>query len=231
MVIFAPLLFGLVLLAASGLALTAYPVAAAAIMPGMTDVDLRVLSNTAIVGACAVGLTWILVTRAQERRRLRRVTDMDPVTALSNQRSFVSQAQSVLSQSGVLLLLDIDHFREINDRGGRRVGDLCLMALAQRFRELIRSTDIVGRFDGATFAIYLPGTTLEQAHTIADRLSRGVIVVNEEVATRATASVGLVFANGRTALDHLLRNAGGALERAKLQGRACVVSDEAPLAA
>lgn len=231
MAIFAPIMLGFVLVAGFGVTVTAYPAVLTTILPQMADADLRILTNIAIVAACAVGLTWIVAARMQEKRRLRRVTDMDPLTALFNRRSFVSEALRASSQNGVLLLLDIDRFREINDQGGPKVGDLCLMALAQRFRELTRSSDIVGRLDGATFAVYLPGATLEQAQTIADRLSRGVIVANDEMATLATTSVGMVAANGRTAFEQLLRNAGGALARAKQQGRASVVSDAAPLAA
>ena len=229
--IFAPIMLGFVLIAGFSASMTAYPTVLAAILPEMVGADLRMLTNIAIVAASATGLIWVIAARVREKHRSRRVMDMDPVTALFNRQSFVSKAARALPQDGVLLLLDIDKFREINDQGGRKVGDLCLMALAQRFRELTRSTDIVGRLDGATFAVYLPGTSLDQAHEIADRLSRGVIVANDEITALATTSVGMVAANGRTAFEQLLRNAGGALERGKLQGRASVVSDAAPLAA
>ncbi len=231
MAIFAPIMLGLVLVAGLGVMAAAYPALLAPALPQMTGADLRMLTNIAIIAACAVGLAWIIAVRMREKRRLRRVTDMDPLTALFNRHSFVSEALRAQPQRGVLLLLDIDQFREIRDQGGPRVGDLCLMALAQRFRELTRSTDIVGRLDGATFAVYLPGASLDQAQAIADRLSRGVIVANDEMAALATTSIGMVAANGRTAFEQLLRNAGGALARAKQQGRASVVSEATPLAA
>ncbi len=231
MAIFAPVMLGLVLIAGFGVSMTAYPTVLAAVLPELVGADLRMLSNAAIAAASATGLAWIIAVRVREKRRLRRVTDMDPVTALFNRQAFVRKAAHAVPQNGVLLLLDVDRFGEINDQGGREVGDLCLMALAQRFRELTRSTDIVGRLDSATFAVYLPGASVDQAHTIADRLSRGVVIANDEIAALATTSVGMVAANGATAFEQLLKNAGGALARAKLQGRASVVSDARPLAA
>lgn len=188
--------------------------------------------STVVFGVpLAGGALWILALVGHEHQRLKRMTEMDPVTALANRQTFVQRMRRVQCQSGMLLLLDIDHFKSINDRRGRHGGDLCLMALAQRFREVTRDTDIVGRLDGASFAIYLPGATAEMAHDVADRLSQGILIATDSGVTRVTTSVGAVFADGQTSLDRLLLDAEWALDRAKLQGRARVVLDTLPLVA
>jgi len=217
-----------VLMALFSLNLLLYPM----VHGGVAAPQLTIVFYTIMIGApLAGGLLWVLAILGREQSRMRVLEDVDPITALSNRYCFTRQTRRVLAQSGALMLLDIDDFRSINDRRGRRVGDLCLMALSQRFRELTRASDVVGRLDGATFAVYLPGATVEQAEDIADRLSQGILVVNEGCSTYVTTSVGVVLANGRTPLDRLLKDADAALERAKLQGRAKVVVNVVQVAA
>ncbi len=187
---------------------------------------------TLVVGApLGAALFWALSCLGRAQTRVKTLSDLDPITALSNRPDFVRRAQRVLPQAGALLLVDVDDFKAINHRRGRRAGDLCLMALAQRFREVTRQSDVVGRLDGASFAIYLPGATVEQAHEISQRLCEGMIIVTPNGKLRLTTSVGAVLADGRTPLERLLRDADTALDRAKLKGRACVVIDELPLVA
>ncbi len=173
----------------------------------------------------------MFVHQRAENRRLAQVAACDPVTAISHRQAFATKVQRVLSQSGVMILLDIDDFRRVNDRHGRDVGDLCLRALAQRIRELTRATDVIGRLDGPCFGVYLPGAMMRDATDIAQRLSDGLMVVVEGRTLRMTTSVGVVFADGGTALDRLIFAAERALDRAKLQGRARVEVDVTPFAA
>lgn len=176
-------------------------------------------------------LLWSLQKLSAAQRQATRLTQIDPVTGLPNRRTFLDRVTRVLPQSGVLLLLDIDHFRGVNDTHGHDSGDLCLMALAQRCREVTRSTDILGRLDGAVFAIYMPGAPVELGRDIAQRLSEGIQLLGHKKAVLATISVGAVIADGWTPLDKLMRDADQALDHAKLQGRARVILRDLPIAA
>lgn len=189
------------------------------------------LPMLALVLPVAAAVLWAFSRVACLERRLFNVQNCDPTTGLPNRGHFLGRLQRALPQSGVLLLLDVDNLKAFNTFRGHDAGDLCLMALAHRFRELTRSTDILGRLDGAVFAIYLPGAPVEMARDLGARLSEGLEVVDRGQVLRVTVSVGAVVADGCTPLDHLLRNADRALDRAKLQGRARMVVEDLPEAA
>ncbi|MEJ6401758.1 GGDEF domain-containing protein [Yoonia sp. 2307UL14-13] len=176
-------------------------------------------------------MLWLLMQQKAESRRLARVAACDPVTAIAHRQAFSGNVENVLSQSGAFILLDIDDFRRVNDRYGRDVGDLCLRALAQRLRELTRTTDVIGRLDGPSFAVHLPGAMMQHAGDIAQRLSDGLLIMIDGRPLRLTISAGVVFADGHTSLDQLIFTAERALDRAKLQGRARVEMDVTPFAA
>lgn len=180
------------------------------------------------LGLCTL---WALAHAARSEHMLTQLRSHDRVTGLPDRVQFLARTSRALPQSGVLLLLDIDNFKAFNDARGRRAGDLCLMALAQRLRELTRRTDILGRLDGGVFAVYLPGAPVEVARLIGDRLSPGLVLLTERGTLRVTISVGAVLADGLTPLDVLLRDADQALDRAKLQGRARMVLTELHTAA
>ncbi|MBE0414893.1 diguanylate cyclase [Yoonia sp.] len=200
----------------------------AQIKGGQADTALRLLVMWLPTG---IGLFAALAHAARVDLRMNRMRNHDQVTGLPDCAQFMMRAQRALPQSGVLLLFDIDNFKAFNAARGRRAGDLCLMALAQRLRELTRSTDILGRLDSAVFAVYLPGAPVEKARAIGERLSAGLAIVTERKAMCVTISVGAVMADGMTPLDVLLRDADRALDRAKLQGRARMIIEELPEAA
>lgn len=204
-------------------------VGVALLLPGA--VGGLALPVLAVVLVFSLALLGAVAHAARVERRLMQVRTRDPVTGLPNRTQFLALTTRALPQSGVLLFLDIDHFKALNDRRGRRAGDLCLMALAQRFRELTRKTDILGRLDGAVFAIYLPGAPVEVARELGDRLSQGLEILTGGGIVRVTVSAGAVLADGCTPLEQLLRDADRALERAKLQGRARMILAELPAAA
>ena len=163
--------------------------------------------------------------------RVRAIGASDNLTGLLNRAAFCAAVTRVVSQNGVLLALDIDHLSAINSNHGRGAGDICLMALAQRCRELTRQSDVIGRLDGAAIAIYLPGVPAEAASEIAERLKDGIQVCTRGQVLRATISVGAVVARGQPSIETLLRFAERALDRAKLEGRARVIMRGWPKAA
>lgn len=159
-------------------------------------------------------------------QRLDGVENRDPLTATYNRAAFTRHATRALPQSGALLMLDVDQLKMINQQLGHDAGDLCLMALAMKFRETTRGTDITGRLDGATFVIYMPGAPMDIAATIADRLRDGIQVTTAEGLLHVTVSVGAVTADGVTPLNDLMRDASFALARAKRVGRGGVILTE-----
>ena len=132
----------------------------------------------------------------------------------------------------MLLMIDADHFKSINDRFGHAAGDRCLTQIAALLRGVLREGDLAGRLGGEEFGVFLPAITLYEARFIADRISRGVVLRVRGVAEpkRVTLSVGMASLRGRTDLAQVLRRADAALYRAKDAGRARAVlapSDEA----
>ena len=104
----------------------------------------------------------------------------DALTGLANRRRFIEIAEAELVRSRrydaplSLLMLDIDHFKEVNDAHGHRAGDRVLQQLARTCLEVLRNVDVVGRVGGEEFAILLPETALPGAVDVAERLREAV---------------------------------------------------------
>lgn len=158
----------------------------------------------------------------------------DPLTGLLNRRAFfeifekeVARARRQQSSLG-LLMVDLDHFKQINDRYGHPAGDAVLREAARRLRARVRSTDIVGRYGGEEFVLALPGCGLKQAVTIAEHLRDSIGNQPFDVSTAQlsmTTSVGVVTTWDMAEAGHLLKTADEALYRAKAGGRDRVVAD------
>ncbi len=124
-----------------------------------------------------------------------------------------------------LLLLDLDHFSDINDEYGYEAGDKILQELANRFRRFLRSYDLIGRCGEDEFLIALPGCTSDQALSMASRLRKTVLqkpfAAGRDMLT-LTASMGIAQSRGRSPLV-VLREAERALSEAKRNGRNAVI--------
>lgn len=161
--------------------------------------------------------------------KLKQMAMTDELTGLFNRRHFTQQgAQEIrlAQRSGValaLLLLDIDHFKAINDTYGHKVGDHVLQTLAQVIGRNVRDTDTVGRLGGEEFAVLLPNTDLAAAAVMAERLRchiEAALCQVEDRAIQITASIGVSGLNLSTdTLDTLLNQADQAMYDAKHQGR------------
>jgi diguanylate cyclase len=170
----------------------------------------------------------------------------DPLTGLKNRRSFdvVLASQVVAARASgeplSLILADIDHFKEINDRHGHAVGDEVLVALAKRCKSRLREIDACGRLGGEEFVVLLPETGAEGARATAERLRcevGGSPVATSDGPVRVTISVGVALhepsagvaapsatsGRGARAVQALLEQADRALYRAKDTGRDRVV--------
>lgn len=170
----------------------------------------------------------------QLNSELKRLASIDPLTGVYNRRSYYQQADAEFNKSLrhqrplSVIMLDVDHFKNINDRYGHAMGDVALTQLARICVELIRSSDFVGRLGGEEFAICCPETDLEGAVQLAERL-RATIgdtpVKNEDIEVSLTVSIGVSQLVGADAsIDHLQNRADQLLYEAKQKGRNRVVS-------
>jgi diguanylate cyclase (GGDEF)-like protein len=180
-----------------------------------------------------------LEREVEERRQieveLRRLATRDPLTDLLNRRSFFEQAGMEWSRTLrhdttiSVLMVDIDHFKQINDSHGHAVGDSTLQEFALLCKRSLRTHDIVGRLGGEEFGILLPQSSSEAAGLVANRLLRQIRDMTFEVAgkqIRFTISAGIAERQPDDAtIDQLLLRADRALYAAKHAGRDQVVLD------
>jgi diguanylate cyclase len=166
----------------------------------------------------------LVVAAVEGRRRLAEQAASDPLTGLANRRAFEARLEAEVARaerhdSGlVLVVLDLDHLKEVNDTGGHEAGDAHLCALAGALTGAARAEDLVARVGGDEFAWLLPEATAAQAKEAVQRMRVGL---------GPSISVGVAqFRSGLDA-DGLMRNADLALYAAKASGRAATSVFEA----
>ena len=193
------------------------------------SVWLTVLSFEALL--FTISVAFILLAMAKERTELRHrnAAMLDPLTGIANRRSFLQDATLLAKRhSGnprptAVLLIDLDHFKSINDRFGHALGDRVLEIFTQSARQSVRSTDLLGRLGGEEFAAVLYDTSRDKALAVAERIRMAFAQAAREVDGRpvgATLSIGLAYCD-QAALDvpELLVQSDQALYFAKERGR------------
>ena len=179
------------------------------------------------------GVVSVVVDITSHKRleeELRRLATTDPLTGCRNRRFFLDQAHREISRANryaqdlSLLMVDVDHFKQINDRHGHAVGDRTLQAFVHAIDELLRESDTLGRLGGEEFAVLLPGTPLDGALVLAERLravAAGLEIKEEgEEAVSFTVSLGVsTYRPGEDTVEALVDRADGALYQAKHKGR------------
>ena len=179
-------------------------------------------------------LTYTEVTDLVHRaKRFEELATIDGMTGLCNRRHFEALAEAEwyrfqrYQRPLSLMLVDIDHFKQINDRSGHDAGDKVLKRVAATCMETKRTTDIVARFGGDEFAILLPETSLQQARIFAERLRAALTEnrisrPNTDDEAAITVSIGIAAASfSLSGVDPLVRLADKALYEAKAAGRNC----------
>ena len=193
------------------------------------SVWLTVLSFEALLFTIAIA--FILLAMAKERTEFRHRTAamVDPLTGIANRRSFLNDGNELAKRHAAnprpsaVLLLDLDHFKSINDRFGHAIGDRVLQVFADTARANVRSADLIGRLGGEEFAAVLYDVSREKAVALAERVRSAFAEAATEVDGRpvsATVSIGMVV-NEDQPLDvpALLGQADEALYYAKERGR------------
>jgi len=174
-------------------------------------------------------LGYALLSHRRHRAELIRLAERDELTGLLNRRAIVRKAVEFLSRAreskGTLIigLVDLDHFKSINDRFGHAVGDQLLQRFAAALRTSLHSREVFGRYGGEEFLVLFPDTTLDQARQAAERLRISLreqrLRVDEQDVT-VTLSLGLAsYETGDVLFDQVARRADIALYVAKTQGR------------
>jgi diguanylate cyclase (GGDEF)-like protein len=193
------------------------------------SVWLTVLSFEALL--FNISVAFILLAMAKERTELchRTAAMVDPLTGIANRRSFLQDAQALAKGHGgdprptAALLIDLDHFKSVNDRFGHAIGDRVLEIFADVAQASIRASDLIGRLGGEEFAAILRDTGKETAAVVAERLRDGFAKAAQDVDGRpvcATISVGVAHCDGPVFdVAELLAQADQALYFAKAHGR------------
>ncbi|MEW6164763.1 MAG: diguanylate cyclase [Pseudomonadota bacterium] len=160
---------------------------------------------------------------------LTRLATTDALTGVANRRQFIASAEAELArvqrfaQPAALLMLDLDHFKRINDTRGHAAGDAVLVAFADAVRGMLRKVDSFGRIGGEEFAVLLPGTDMAAALKLAERLrlmTAALSVAAGEHAVVFTVSIGVALMRVEDASpDEAMARADAALYRAKQAGR------------
>lgn len=226
--------------------------AAQAVASSPYDVTLKVFNfqlNLAVLFLTALPIGSAMAQRSQlehdlmdEKERADRyaadmalLVNVDDLTGLSTRRHLLEELDRLATaakragQPLTLAMIDIDHFKPINDQFGHAVGDAVLMAIGAACRSAVRADDVIGRLGGEEFAMLMPLTDQHAAYSIVDRLRESVaeiaIPVNDGRSVSVTISVGLATFEGQQ-IDRLLVDADRALYMAKEAGRNRIVLAE-----
>jgi diguanylate cyclase (GGDEF)-like protein len=198
---------------------------------GFTDNDREIAEALVAQGRIAL-------ENARLHTVVRRQAVTDELTDLANRRRFMEDLEYEVARAArfgtplALVLFDLDHFKQINDRYGHQVGDDVLRSTAAAMRNRVRETDLPARVGGEEFAIILAGTDIEGAVTMAEefRLDLSQQVRVEGADWTVTASFGVAALHENETAGALIGAADGALYRAKAEGRdrVCTATNNAP---
>ncbi|SNB46046.1 GGDEF domain-containing protein [Geobacter sp. DSM 9736] len=167
------------------------------------------------------------------RHEAEEISKLDPLTNLYNRRHFFAVAEERAAFECIaLVMIDIDHFKRVNDLYGHTSGDQVLLEVAGRISEAMRRSDTPCRYGGEEFAVFLPDTDLETAVRIGRRLKERIdgVVQTDAASISITVSMGIAAADpsGLVSVDELIERADRVLYRAKKTGRdrICVWDDD-----
>lgn len=208
---------------------------------GMADITSRPMQLSLRLGVMLVGwgpltVASVMAGRNALLRTMRELAEYDQLSGLLNRRAFREQVQARLRElaaagrPAAMLMMDIDHFKSVNDRHGHATGDRVLVAFAQLAQAALREGDLFGRLGGEEFAVLLPDCGLADAQQIAERVRAAFAAtptpLGDGGTLPVTVSIGCFVAHAaHTPLDAFLLHADRALYRAKSAGRNRVDSD------
>ncbi|MGE5096275.1 MAG: GGDEF domain-containing protein [Betaproteobacteria bacterium] len=211
--------------------LNAAPPGAEAASGGIAGASLLVLFASCIVASFG----FLMLHKERAEAEALRLATMDPLTGAYNRRTFHEIAERELSRARrgghplSIVMVDIDHFRQVNERHGHRVGDTMLQRVAELIRSALRKEDMLVRFGGEEFLVLLPDVPGPGAVVVAGRIRRTVAnqpIIVGDATVPVTVSIGVAarLDEGPESIEGLLARADSALALAKQRGRNRVVA-------
>lgn len=212
---------------------------------GVSLERLIIIAGACIAAALLVSLLLIypiIRTQLHEEHKLRAMTESlsqrsetleiaaftDALTGMHNRRFFDDALREYLAEFTRidkpvgLLVLDIDHFKLVNDTHGHDVGDLVLQAVANALKDMTRYHDVVARLGGEEFAVVAPNLDDDRLAALAERIRKGVhglVIVTENIRIRVTISIGMAVWDGKESAAQFYSRADKQLYNAKRLGR------------
>ncbi len=193
---------------------------------GDPTTPLALLLRCCVTFTLTLGYLWMLGRRLETR--LNRLARQDALTRVANRRALWEAGDNAMTharrQGAALsvLMIDVDHFKSVNDRWGHGVGDRVLMAVAGTIGASLRNGDLLGRVGGEEFAVLLPDAKAEAAAGVAERIRKAVetlVVDTDKGPVTCTISAGVAVLEDHAVWDRLIDEADRALYRAKTGGR------------
>jgi diguanylate cyclase (GGDEF)-like protein len=185
--------------------------------------------------ATFAAVLFLAMTMERREAEQRSFAMSDPLTGLMNRRAFadfaarMSRRRAGIRSAMAILVLDLDHFKQVNDQFGHEVGDRMLRAFADVSESNVRPSDQLFRMGGEEFCFAMPETSLSEAIGIAERIRRAFEACSIEASNgpaAATVSIGIAATQYAVEVEVLLAAADAAVYEAKARGRNCVVVAE-----
>lgn len=192
------------------------------------------LNNIILPLVLAGPFFWFLLTKLRElaiaHQELMMVASTDSLTQVLNRRAFTAVVERYLERlekqnvqtSGALLVIDVDHFKSVNDSFGHDLGDEALKLIADSIQEAVREGDVVGRIGGEEFGVFLPGVSADLSRSLSERIRQKIHSAGFAPNGRSyplSISVGGAAFGRRTTFGELYRAADERLYAAKRGGR------------
>ena len=182
----------------------------------------------ATVALVLIAFGVLMLANEYVTRELRHLAEVDPLTSVFNRRAFLLLLDKGLSHSQraraplAVLVVDLDHFKKINDTWGHQCGDDALRHFVRLSQQCLRGEDVMGRQGGEEFAIFLPGTDGAAAAKVAERLRAQVQAQPLHINQRSmalTVSIGVTLSTGEDPAEAVMQRADEAMYLAKKRGR------------
>lgn len=199
--------------------------------------DLKVhadVSSDDEVGQLALAFNSMTEALARSERELKRLATTDALTGLMNRRALTAEAVKERRRANrdgtkiAVVMLDLDHFKQVNDRYGHSSGDIVLQRFSTMLKRQLRITDSVSRIGGEEFVVFLPNTDLLSAHRLMEKILADVTGHPIELCDGATLKVsfsgGVIEWRSGDGFGHALTQADSQMYKAKERGRNCIVS-------
>jgi diguanylate cyclase (GGDEF)-like protein len=187
-------------------------------------------------GASMTGVNFSLMCNDVFNAELRQMVATDPLTGLANRRRLLERGTEEVNRatrfhhSLSLMMIDIDHFKAVNDTWGHTVGDVVIKQAAASFMSSIRDVDLAGRWGGEEFIVILPETSLATALDVGERLRQmsdeTPVPINRDQSIPYSVSIGVVQLRADETIDTLIDRADKAMYRAKQEGRNRVIAED-----